>query len=79
MFMTAKIFSADVKTIALSFVFVFGQLGGSLFPIVTGVIASRVGVGVLQPVLVSLWVGTGISSLLIPNPKDMGNPELHQE
>jgi len=51
---------------------VFGQLGGSLFPIITGVIAAKYGVGVLQPMLVGLLVATVISWLLIPTKKATG-------
>lgn len=46
--------------------FVIGQIGGSIFPAVTGVIAARAGVSVLQPMLVGLIGATGVSWLLIP-------------
>lgn len=77
--MASKLFSAELKPTALSLVFVIGQIGGSLFPIVTGVVAASAGVGVLQPMLVSLLAGTGISWMLIPRPKETENTGLHQE
>lgn len=46
--------------------FVLGQIGGSIFPAVTGVIASKVSVEVLQPMLVGLLVATGVSWVLVP-------------
>lgn len=54
-------------------------MGGSLFPVITGVIASNVGVKVLQPILIALLAGTAISWMLVPRPKKSGNAELHQE
>lgn len=53
-------------------------MGGSLFPIVTGVVASSAGVSVLQPILVALLVATLVTWLLVPMPKEE-NAELHQE
>lgn len=53
-------------TLFAALVFVLGQIGGSIFPAVTGVIASSAGVKVLQPILVGLLGATGVSWLLIP-------------
>lgn len=47
-------------------VFVVGQVGGSIFPAITGVIAARAGVRVLQPMLVGLIGATGVSWLILP-------------
>jgi hypothetical protein len=57
-----------------AFVFVLGQIGGSIFPAITGVIAAQVGVKVLQPILVGLLGATAISWLLLPKPI-----ELHRD
>lgn len=57
----------------------FAQIGGSLFPIITGVIASSSGVQVLQPILISLLGATAVSWLIVPRPKTSGNSALHQE
>lgn len=46
--------------------FVIAQMGGSLFPTVTGVIAANAGVKVLQPMLVGLFVLVGASWWLVP-------------
>jgi hypothetical protein len=64
---------------ALAFIFVIGQIGGSAFPIVTGILATHVGVSVLQPVLVALFVATALTWLCIPAPKSTANASLHQE
>ena len=47
-------------------VFVIAQAGGAIFPALTGVIATKVGVGVLQPILIGLIVAMGISWALVP-------------
>ena len=46
------------------------QAGGALFPALTGVIASRSGVQVLQPILVGLIVAMGVSWALVPQVKE---------
>jgi fucose permease len=75
----SKLFPEDIRSTALSFVFVFAQMGGSVFPIVTGVVAARAGVAILQPVLVSLLVAAAVSWVIVPKPKTVSNVELHQE
>ena len=62
----SKLFPEHVKSSAISLVFVIGQIGGSIFPALTGVIAARAGVRVLQPMLVGLIAATGISWLMLP-------------
>lgn len=57
-----------------AFVFVLGQVGGSIFPAVTGILAAQSGVTVLQPILVGLLGATGVSWLLIPK-----EPQLHRD
>ncbi|PYI31138.1 MFS transporter [Aspergillus indologenus CBS 114.80] len=64
----SKIFPADIRSSAIAFVFVFGQIGGSLFPVLTGILSARTGVKVLQPMLVALLCATAISWLLLPKP-----------
>ena len=65
----SKLFTKEQQPTALGYVFVLAQAGGSFFPAITGVIASRVGVKVMQPVLVGLIVATGISWVLVPKVK----------
>ncbi|PYH76864.1 hypothetical protein BO82DRAFT_295151 [Aspergillus uvarum CBS 121591] len=55
----SKIFPADVRSSAIAFVFVFGQM----FPVLTGILSARTGVKVLQPMLVALLCATAISWL----------------
>ena len=47
-------------------VFVIAQAGGALFPAITGLIASKAGVGVLQPILIGLIIAMGASWALVP-------------
>lgn len=60
--------------IHIAFVFVLGQIGGSVFPALTGIIAGKVGVQVLQPMLVGLLCAAAASWLILP--KDTA---LHQD
>ena len=75
----SKLFPREIYPTALAMVFVFAQMGGSVFPIITGVISAAAGVAVLQPILVGLLVSTAISWLLVPRPKAARNASLHQE
>jgi fucose permease len=50
----------------IGLVFVIAQAGGAIFPALTGVIATKAGVGVLQPILIGLIVAMGLSWALIP-------------
>ena len=75
----SKLFEPYIHSTALALVFVFAQMGGSVFPIITGIISASAGVEVLQPILVGLLVATAISWLLIPKPKSGRNAALHQE
>ncbi|KAF2683066.1 MFS general substrate transporter [Lentithecium fluviatile CBS 122367] len=62
----SKLFDKRIQPTALGFVFVLAQAGGALFPALTGVIASRAGVKVMQPILVGLIVATGFAWALVP-------------
>jgi fucose permease len=62
----SKLFPQHVRHSALAIVFVIGQIGGSVFPAITGVIAASAGVRVLQPILVALIVLTGLTWLCLP-------------
>lgn len=70
----SKIFAPEIKSPAIAFVFVLGQIGGSIFPAITGIIAAQVGVKVLQPILVGLLGAAGVSWLLLPK-----DAELHRD
>ncbi|KAL4931842.1 putative MFS transporter [Aspergillus undulatus] len=65
----SKLFSEEIRSSALAFIFLLGQIGGAIFPAATGVIASASGVKVLQPILVGLLGATGVSWLIIPKPR----------
>ncbi|KAJ6095377.1 hypothetical protein N7486_006123 [Penicillium sp. IBT 16267x] len=70
----SKIFAPEIVSSAIAFVFVLGQIGGSIFPAITGIIAAQVGVKVLQPILVCLLGAAGVSWLLLPK-----DAELHRD
>jgi fucose permease len=61
-----KLLPKDIHAPALSLIFVIGQSGGTLFPVVTGVITAKAGVGVLQPIVIGLLVATAASWALVP-------------
>jgi MFS family permease len=65
----SKLFPKDLQPTALGFVFVLAQAGGAFFPAVTGIIASRAGVKIMQPILVGLIIAMGISWLFVPREK----------
>ncbi|KAH7412055.1 major facilitator superfamily domain-containing protein [Phaeosphaeria sp. MPI-PUGE-AT-0046c] len=65
----SKLFPKELQSTALGFVFVLAQAGGAFFPAVTGVIASKAGVKVMQPILVGLIVALGVSWILVPRVK----------
>lgn len=75
----SKLFPEELHSTALALVFVFAQMGGSVFPVITGLVSSHAGVKVMQPILVGLLAATSISWLLVPRPKSTGNAGLHQE
>ncbi|KAF9892699.1 hypothetical protein FE257_001101 [Aspergillus nanangensis] len=62
----SKLFTAETRSSALVFIFVLGQVGGSIFPAVTGILAAQAGVKVLQPMLVGLLGATGVTWLFLP-------------
>lgn len=62
----SEAFPRKVRTSALGLVFVGAQLGGSVFPAVTGAVVGRWGVGVLQPVVVGTIVAMGVGWWVIP-------------
>jgi len=66
---STKLLPKELHTSALGLIFVTAQAGGNAFPAITGVIAAKAGVGVLQPILVGLIVALGISWALVPRVK----------
>ncbi|KAF2008174.1 MFS general substrate transporter [Amniculicola lignicola CBS 123094] len=62
----SKLFDKRIQPTALGFVFVLAQAGGSLFPALTGIIASKAGVKAMQPILVVLIAAMGFAWVLVP-------------
>ncbi|KIW61817.1 hypothetical protein PV05_01897 [Exophiala xenobiotica] len=62
----SKLFPKSIQATALGLVFVIAQMGGSLFPTITGLIAANAGVKVLQPILVGLFVLVAASWWFVP-------------
>ncbi|KAM0323840.1 hypothetical protein ACHAQA_008418 [Verticillium albo-atrum] len=75
----SKLFPREIQSTAISFVFLFAQVGGSFFPIITGSLALKYSVGVLQPMLVALFACMSITWLLIPKVKQSESAALHHE
>lgn len=69
MSIASKILPARISATALPFVFLSAQIGGSLFPVITGLLGAYVGVSVMQPILVGLITATGVSWWFVPQPK----------
>ncbi|TLS28413.1 hypothetical protein PpBr36_01577 [Pyricularia pennisetigena] len=62
----SKLLPRKVRSQGLSLIFVVAQAGASLFPSLTGIIATREGVQVLQPIVLALIVAGGTCWWLIP-------------
>ncbi|RPA82476.1 MFS transporter [Ascobolus immersus RN42] len=61
-----KLIAKERVSGSLALIFVLGQAGGSLFPFLTGVIAGRAGVAVLQPIALGLIVASGVVWVMLP-------------
>ncbi|KAK2740520.1 hypothetical protein FQN55_008863 [Onygenales sp. PD_40] len=68
---SSKLFTPETRSSAIAFIFVLGQIGGAVFPALTGVIAARAGVHVLQPIVVALFVATGVSWVVLPGTRGL--------
>ncbi|KAI7924478.1 hypothetical protein M0657_004644 [Pyricularia oryzae] len=62
----SKLLPRKVRSQGLSLISVIAQAGASLFPSLTGIIATSVGVQVLQPIVLALIVAGGICWWLAP-------------
>ncbi|DAA77910.1 TPA_exp: putative MFS transporter [Trichophyton benhamiae CBS 112371] len=67
MSVASKLIPTHIHTAALGLIFVVAQAGGTVFPAVTGAIASKAGVSVLQPILVGLIALMGLSWAFVPS------------
>ncbi|CAI6342540.1 unnamed protein product [Periconia digitata] len=66
MSIASKLFERDIQATAIGFVFMLAQAGGALFPALTGIIASKAGLKVMQPIVVGLIVAMGVAWALVP-------------
>ncbi|KAH9992188.1 MFS general substrate transporter [Xylariaceae sp. FL0662B] len=66
MSVASKLFSRESQPAALGFIFVLAQAGGAIFPSITGLIATQAGVAVLQPIVLALFVASGLGWWLVP-------------
>lgn len=51
-------------------IFVIAQAGGALFPSLTGLIAAKAGMKILQPIVVALLVVMGTTWAFVPKAPD---------
>jgi MFS-type transporter involved in bile tolerance (Atg22 family) len=61
-----KLLPRELHVAAIGFMSTTGQAGSAAFPFLTGAVAARSGVQVLQPILVSLLAGMAILWACIP-------------
>ncbi|CEI39883.1 hypothetical protein FVEN_g2161 [Fusarium venenatum] len=66
MSVASRMFPRKIQSMALGLVFVLAQAGAAIFPSITGLIATRAGLKVLQPVILGLIVGGAICWWFIP-------------
>lgn len=72
----SKLFPRKIRSAALGVIFVLAQAGGAVFPSVTGLVAQRASVSVLQPIVLALLVLAGIFWWTIPKvPEDTSDKE----
>ncbi|RTE83019.1 hypothetical protein BHE90_002481 [Fusarium euwallaceae] len=64
-----NILPRELHVAAIGFMATVGQAGSAAFPFLTGAIASKAGVAVLQPIMVTLLVGMFLCWGLIPRTK----------
>lgn len=60
MSVASKLFPRASQSSSLGFVFVLAQAGAALFPSITGLVATRAGVAVLQPIVLALIIAGGV-------------------
>ncbi|KAH7246654.1 major facilitator superfamily domain-containing protein [Fusarium tricinctum] len=70
MSVASRLFPRKIQSTALGLVFVLAQAGAAIFPSFTGLIATRVGVQVLQPVILGLIIGGAVCWWFIPKVPD---------
>ncbi|KAL7271777.1 hypothetical protein RUND412_005440 [Rhizina undulata] len=61
-----KLLPRELHTAAIGFSSTVGMAGSAAFPFMTGAVAAKAGVGVLQPILVALLVGMGVFLVFVP-------------
>lgn len=66
LYVLTKVIPQELHIGALGFTASLGQAGSAAFPFMTGAIASKTGVQVMQPIMVGLLVGIGIFWALLP-------------
>ncbi|KAE8351399.1 major facilitator superfamily domain-containing protein [Aspergillus coremiiformis] len=66
LYLLTEIVPQELHLGAIGFVASLGQAGSAAFPFMTGAIASKAGVQVLQPIMVGLLVGIGVFWAFIP-------------
>ncbi|KAL4802965.1 major facilitator superfamily domain-containing protein [Aspergillus unguis] len=66
LYVLTQVIPQDLHLGAIGFTASFGSIGCAAFPFMTGAIASRAGVEVLQPIMIGLLIGLGIFWALVP-------------
>ncbi|KAL2831804.1 major facilitator superfamily domain-containing protein [Aspergillus cavernicola] len=68
LYVLTEVIPQELHLGAIGFTASFGSIGCAAFPFLTGAIASRAGVEVLQPIMISLLIGMTVFWALIPKP-----------
>ncbi|KAE8382208.1 major facilitator superfamily domain-containing protein [Aspergillus bertholletiae] len=68
LYVLTQVVPQELHVGAISFTASLGQAGSAAFPFMTGAIASKTGVQVLQPIMVGLLIGIGIFWAFMPKP-----------
>ncbi|UPX20633.1 uncharacterized protein EKO05_0010861 [Ascochyta rabiei] len=68
---SSKLFPREIRSTALGFIFVLAQAGAALFPSMTGLVAQKAGVQVLQPIVTALLVLGGLFWWRVPNVREI--------
>ncbi|KAE8145748.1 major facilitator superfamily domain-containing protein [Aspergillus avenaceus] len=69
LYVLTEVVPPELHVGAIGFTASLGQAGAAAFPFMTGAIASKAGVQVLQPIMVGLLIGIGIFWTLVPKPE----------
>lgn len=75
----SKLLSSDYHVAAIGFAASFGGGGGAVFPFIVGVIATKKGVEVLQPIVLAIFIFIAVLWVTLPGGMRRGGLEHARE